>query len=155
MAENGHGVGVHLILVADGHVLLGRRENTGFADGHWSVPGGRLEPGEPATHGAIREAREELDIEIAENDLTFAHLCHHHDPDGNARLGIFFTSNTWHGEPTNREPDKCSKLTWHLVDALPGNTVDYARTAIHLATEGTRYSQHGWPRSNEAPHADA
>jgi hypothetical protein len=33
-----------------------------------------------------------------------------------------------------------------LLDALPGDTVDYARTAMRLATEGTRYSQHGRPR---------
>jgi len=32
-----------------------------------------------------------------------------------------------------------------LLDALPGNTVDYARTAIRHTTEGTRYSRHGWP----------
>lgn len=144
MAEHGHGVGVHLILIADGSVLLGRRENTGFADGCWSVPGGRLEAGEPLKFGAAREAAEELGIEIDEADLEFAHLCHHQDPDGKARIGVFFTATTWRGQPTNTEPDKCSKLAWHLLDALPANTVDYARTAIHLAAEGTRYSQHGW-----------
>jgi len=145
MAEHGHGVGVHLILIADGGVLLGRREGTGFADGFWSVPGGRLVLGEPARHGVAREAAEELGIEIDEADLEFVHLCHHLDPDGKARLGIFFTATTWRGEVTNREPDKCSKLAWHLLDALPENTVDYARTAIRLAIEGTRYSQNGWP----------
>lgn len=145
MAEHGHGVGVHLILIADGSVLLGRRENTGFADGCWSVPGGRLEPGEAAERGVIREAAEELGIQIDEADLAFAHLCHHLDPDGKTRLGIFFTATAWQGQPTNREPDKCSKLAWHLLDALPENTVDYARTAIRFAIEGTRYSQHGWP----------
>jgi 8-oxo-dGTP diphosphatase len=145
MAEHGHGIGVHLILIADASVLLGRRENTGFADGYWSVPGGRLEPGEPLKTGAAREAAEELGIEINEADLEFAHLCHHQDPDGKARLGVFFTTTRWRGQPTNNEPDKCSKLAWHLLDALPENTVDYTRTAIHHATEGTHYSQHGWP----------
>lgn len=145
MGEHGHGVGVHLILLTDGSVLLGQRVNTGFADGRWSVPQGRLELGEPAARGAIREAAEELGIEIAESDLSFAHLCHHLDPDGSARLGVFFTATTWRGRPINREPDKCSKLAWHPLDALPENTVDYARTAISHATTGTRYSQHGWP----------
>lgn len=145
MAAQGHGVGVHLILIADGSVLLGQRANTGFADGDWSVPGGHLEAGEPAVRGAAREAAEELSIEIAETDLEFCHLCHHLDPDGRARIGIFFTATTWRGEPVNAEPDKCSKLAWHLLDALPEKTVDYARTAIRLAAAGTRYSQHGWP----------
>lgn len=146
MAEHGHGIGVHLILIADGRVLLGQRENTGFADGWWSLPGGRLEQNEPASQGAAREAAEELGIQVAEADLSFAHLCHHLDPDGRARMGVFFTATTWEGEPVNAEPDKCSKLAWHLLDALPANTVDYARTAIRLAANGTRYSQHGWPQ---------
>lgn len=144
MAEHGHGIGVHLILIADGSVLLGRRENTGFADGWWSVPGGRLEPGEKAAAGAIREAAEELGITIAEADLKFAHACHHLDPDGHARLGLFFTATVWTGSPVNAEPEKCSKLDWHLFDALPANTVDYARTAIQLAGQGVTYSEHGW-----------
>jgi 8-oxo-dGTP diphosphatase len=145
MAEHGHGVGVHLILIADGSVLLGLRENTGFADGCWSVPGGRLEPGEPLTAGVVREAAEEVGIEIAEADLEFAHLCHHQDPDGRARLGVFFTATAWAGEPINREPEKCSKLAWHPLTMLPDNTVDYARTAIHYAIDATHFSQHGWP----------
>lgn len=144
MAELGHGVGVHLILIADDRILLGQRANTGFADGSWSVPGGRLEVGEPAVCGAAREAAEELGIAIAEADLTFCHLCHHLDPDGRARLGIFFTATIWSGEPVNAEPHKCSKLAWHLLDALPENTVDYARTAIRMAAEAIPYSQHGW-----------
>lgn len=144
MAEHGHGVGVHLILIADGAVLLGRRENTGFADGRWSVPGGRLEH-EAAKLGVIREAAEELGITIAEHDLTFAHTCHHLDPDGRARIGMFFTATVWTGEIVNAEPDKCSKLAWHLLDALPADTVDYARSAILLARQGITYSQHGWP----------
>lgn len=144
MAERGHGIGVHLILIAEDYVLLGRRENTGFADGWWSVPGGRLEPGEEAKAGVIREAAEELGITIVEADLEFAHACHHLDPDGHARLGLFFTATAWIGQPVNAEPEKCSKLDWHLLDALPSNTVGYARTAIQLAGRGISYSQYGW-----------
>lgn len=41
-------VGVHLVLInAHGQVLLLQRANTGFADGDWSVPGGRLDDSEP------------------------------------------------------------------------------------------------------------
>ena len=80
-------VGVHLILAADGKVLLLRRANTGFADGSWSVPGGCLDEGETLPAAAAREAREELGITIDPAGLAFAHLCHHADPDGQARIG--------------------------------------------------------------------
>ena len=140
----GHGVGVHLILIRDHHVLLGQRSNTGFADGWWHVPGGRLDPGESVEMGAIREAREELGIEIALADLEFAHLVHHLDADGVGRLGVFFTCSRWTGEPVNAEPDKCSKLAWYRRDGLPEETVDYAVSALHDHQAGTAFAAIGW-----------
>ncbi|MFC5185467.1 NUDIX domain-containing protein [Actinomadura harenae] len=88
------GVGVHLVLTdPDGQVLLLQRANTGFADGHWSVPGGRLDHGEPLPHAAAREALEEVGIHIDPDDLAFSHLCHHADPNGQQRIGVFFTAS--------------------------------------------------------------
>src|SRR5271156_861899 len=85
-------VGVHLILTTGGKVVLLRRANTGFADGSWSLPGGCLDEGETLPAAAAREAHEETGITIHPADLTFAHLCHHTDPDGQARIGVFFTA---------------------------------------------------------------
>src|ERR1700728_2330663 len=99
-------VGVHLILAADGKVLLLRRANTGFADGCWSVPGGCLDAGETLPQAAAREAREEIGVIIDPADLAFTHLCHHADPDGQARVGVFFAARRWDGEPVNAEPGK-------------------------------------------------
>jgi 8-oxo-dGTP diphosphatase len=73
---------VHLILAEGRKVLLLRRANTGFADGWWSVPGGSLEHGETLPQAAAREALEEIGVTIDPADLSFAHLCHHADPDG-------------------------------------------------------------------------
>jgi hypothetical protein len=77
----GHDVGVHLVLTRGEAVLLGRRANTGFADGSWHVPGGRLEPGETLPQAAVREAAEELGIGVDPRDLRVACVCHHLDPD--------------------------------------------------------------------------
>jgi 8-oxo-dGTP diphosphatase len=49
------------IFRADGKVLLAKRTKPPF---QWSFPGGRLEPGESAEEAAIREAREEVSVEI-------------------------------------------------------------------------------------------
>ena len=45
----------------DGKVLLAKRTKQPF---QWSFPGGSLEPGESAAQAAIREAREEVGVEI-------------------------------------------------------------------------------------------
>lgn len=139
-------VGVHLILTnPHGQVLLLQRANTGFADGDWSVPGGRLDDGETLPQGAAREALEEVGIHIDPGHLTFTHLCHHADPDGLNRIGVFFTTDRWAAEITNAEPDKCSALDWFKPDDLPDNTVGYISVGIRatLNSPGS-LSVHGW-----------
>jgi 8-oxo-dGTP diphosphatase len=137
-------VGVHLILTDGTKVLLLRRANTGFADGSWSVPGGSLEAGETLPAAAIREAKEEVGIVIDPADLSFAHLCHHADPDGLARIGVFFTASRWTGEPVNAEPHKCSEIAWHELGGLPGETVGYIRTGLRAYKQGTSFSLDNW-----------
>jgi 8-oxo-dGTP diphosphatase len=48
----------------DGAVLLARRTRPP-AEGMWSLPGGRLEPGEALAEGALRELMEEVGVSAA------------------------------------------------------------------------------------------
>jgi 8-oxo-dGTP diphosphatase len=140
-------VGVHLILAEGRKVLLLRRANTGFADGCWSVPGGSLEYGETLPQAAAREALEEVGVTIDPADLSFALLCHHTDPDGLARVGVFFTARRWAGEPVNAEPHKCSEIAWHDRDELPGDIVSYIRTGLDAHDHGTAFTLDGWAQA--------
>ena len=53
---------VGIVCFRDDHVLLIRR-GTPPKKGEWSLPGGRIEPGEPARDAALRELREETGVE--------------------------------------------------------------------------------------------
>lgn len=53
---------VGVVCLRDDEVLLIRR-GTPPRQGEWSLPGGRIEPGEAATDAAIRELREETGVE--------------------------------------------------------------------------------------------
>jgi len=56
-------VGVGAVIVADGKILLEKRKNQP-GRGQWSVPGGLVELGEKAEDTAIREVKEETNLEV-------------------------------------------------------------------------------------------
>ncbi|MET9216305.1 MULTISPECIES: NUDIX hydrolase [Actinomycetes] len=133
-------VGVHLVLLdGDGRVLLGRRRDTGFGDGLFHVPAGHLEAGESAVAGLIREAREEVGVEIDAREVEFAHVLH-----SDERVQLFFTVRRWGGEVANREPGKCSELRWFDPAALPGEIVEYCAVGVRAALSGRVFSELGW-----------
>jgi len=53
---------VGVVCIRDDEVLLIRR-GTPPKQGEWSIPGGRIEPGEPAKTAALRELKEETSVE--------------------------------------------------------------------------------------------
>lgn len=141
----GHGhihIDLHLVLMHEGKVLLGERRNTEFAPGQYHVPAGHLEQNETIVQGMIREAREELGIEIREDDVDLVHTLHLRGQ--SERLSLFFTLRHWQGEIENREPDKCAGWSWFALCALPANTVPYARQALGDIQAGNRLGTFGW-----------
>ena len=105
------------LLVASGEILLALRQNTGRHDGSWSLPGGRVEPGETAKAAIVREAREELGIAV--------------DPEGVRSIDVVedgslavrsFVFHEWEGKVTNCEPEHCAELRWWSRDEIPKTT---------------------------------
>jgi len=61
-------VGVGAVVVDDGRVLLVRRGNEPLK-GHWTLPGGLLEVGEPLLNGVVCEVREETGLTVEPVEL--------------------------------------------------------------------------------------
>ena len=133
-----------LILIRDEHVLLAQRQGTGYADGAWNLPSGKLESDETVSQAAVREGFEEIGIKITEPDLQFAHLIHYRNSRGDARIGVFFRVLDWRGEPYNAEPHKCSCIDWFPVSELPAQTYPYTAEGISAYVRGEPYSMVGW-----------
>ena len=136
-------IDLHLVLIRDGRVLMGRRRNVVFGDGLYHVPAGRLEADETVVDGLLREALEETGIVLSPDDLDLVHVMHLRD--GSDRLSLFFTAERWSGTIENREPEKCAGWEWLPVADLPGNTVPYARQALADILAGRRLGLFGWP----------
>lgn len=148
-------VTVHLLFFRGDQILLLRRFNTGFEDGNYSVPAGHLDGGETVRRAAVREAREEVGVQLDPNNIEFASVMHRLSDnalfplsgtgaDIDERVDFFVHIKDWGSEPFNAEPEKCDELRWCDLDALPQNTIPYIRQAIKNYLEGVPFDEFGW-----------
>lgn len=136
------GVSAYLLLQRQGKILLQLRQNTGYCDGMWSVVAGHVENNEPATEGMIREAREEIGIELLPHQIRPVHIMHRKSNRQN--IDVFFECLSWQGEIRNLEPAKCEKMEFFPLSALPSNLVGYHALVLKYIPEGRFYSELGW-----------
>ncbi len=140
-------IAAYVLLQKDGKFAAVLRKNTGFMDGYYSLPAGKIEYGEPYKLGAQREAKEEAGVEIALDDLEFSHVCHRHtqrDDQFSDWVDVYFTAKAWQGEVTNAEPEKCEEIAWLDLHNLPENVIPYIAQALHQIEIGQPYSEFGW-----------
>ncbi|MFI0900719.1 NUDIX domain-containing protein [Streptomyces sp. NPDC020983] len=134
---------------ATGRVLLLRRgDHAKFAPGHWDLPSGKSDPGEPVTATAVRELHEETGLVVAGESLRLAHVIHGawgvEAPNG--YMSVVFSATTWSGTAENREPTKHSAVVWTPVTALPTPFVPSSSTALssYLASAPPSVTLRGW-----------
>ncbi len=105
------------LIDSDGRILLARRPEGKPMAGLWEFPGGKLDPGETPEAALIRELREELGIDVAENCLApFAFASHAYD--SFHLLMPLFLCRRWAGQPQGREGQA---LAW----VRPAKLADY------------------------------
>jgi len=96
-------------------ILFMKRANTWFRDGAYQIPAGHLEWKESMIDCAIRESKEELDIDILKEDCEVAHISHRVSPqnrNNNSRVyfDVYVKINKYSWKLKINEPHKCSEL---------------------------------------------
>ena len=86
----------------------------------------------------IREAKEELLIEIEEEYLNIIHVLHHYKGD---RVNFILTTDTYKGIPVVGEPEKCEKVEWFDINQLPDNTTSKVKFIIKKIKNDIFYSK--------------
>jgi 8-oxo-dGTP diphosphatase len=137
---------VFLVLMKDDKILFQRRCNTGHQDGKYSLPCGHLEPKETIIEGLIREMKEEINIDIAKQDVKLVHLQGTVSDDDFAteRINIYFLCKKWAGEIKNMEPEKCDDLKWFPLNKLSENMIPYIEEALKNFQKNITYSEFNW-----------
>ncbi|WP_446224086.1 NUDIX hydrolase [Nocardia sp. IBHARD005] len=139
-----HLVDVHILLIRGDQVLLSLRRSGDEFDHRWHLPSGKLEAGESVATAAAREAAEEVGVDIDPTALRLVHVAHVTAPGRDSRLGLFFRTEAWRGEPFNREPDKCYALQWFPLNDLPADLIEYSALGLAALNSAAPYSEFGW-----------
>ncbi len=92
------------VIIEDGKILLLYRGD----EEHWEVPGGKVEKDESPTETAVREAREEIGVEVELEKPFFSGEFQHRDE---IFLWHGYLAKIKEGEPKIRE-DTFEKLGW-------------------------------------------
>ena len=109
---------VSFILQQDNKFLLFYRTDGYFKDGWWVLPAGHIESDETATQAVVREAKEELGIDVDIKNIEFAHIVHNLVGE-NKRMDFYFIVKDFKGTIQNLEPSKCSEMLFFDKDNLP------------------------------------
>jgi len=134
-----------VILRKNGKVAFILRSNTGWMDGYYAVPAGKVELGESVITAAVREASEEAGVKVAITDLNAVHTAYRKsDDDTVAWIDVLFEVKKWKGEPNNAEPHKHGELKWLDPENLPENVIPSIKFYLEQIKDGNTYSEYGW-----------
>lgn len=135
-------VDVHLLLVSQGDLLLGRRAGTGYGDGAFEPPSGRLAERETLVEAAVRVAAAQMGVALDPARVSLAHVLH--DVSGAGRMAFFLTADGWADEacplPAANGTRSYSDFGWYPLTELPANMIDRARVAVRNYAAGARFS---------------
>ena len=125
--------GVGVMLLNDNKVLLGHRVNkakdTGgiYEPDSWTFPGGKQEYTETVLETAIRETKEETNLELKELHVYTA--TDEFQPDRHfVTIGVI--SSSYEGELKVMEPDKINEWKWFDLKDLPENIYTPSKNMI-------------------------
>lgn len=121
-------------------VLLQRRQGTKLWPGFLALPAGHVDEGENAYEAVIREAKEELGIDIVLDSITDVFVVNRRNKSLMPYYDVYFELSEYNGKIQIMEPEKCSELTWYDINNLPEDMIDFEIQALNNSMAGIKFS---------------
>ena len=101
---------VYLIIKNENdEILLQRRQGTKLWPGFLALPAGHIDEKENAYDAVIREAKEELGIEISISNIVDTFVVNRRNKSLMPYYDVYFEINGYKGDIQISEPEKCSE----------------------------------------------
>ena len=132
-------VGLGIIIInKDREILIGKRK--GSHAQKYSIPGGHLDIGETFEQGAIREIKEETNLDIFEPKvISITNNLETYREEGKHYISIILFATKFTGELKNMEPEKCEGWEWINPHELPNPHFDASKLAIDCYLKNSFY----------------
>ena len=132
---------VYLIIRNDrNEILLQRRQGTKLWPGFLALPAGHVDENENVYDALVREAKDELGIDIAINNIVDTFVVNRCNKSLMPYFDVYFEIDSYVGEIEISEPEKCLELVWCDINNLPSDMIDYEIEAIKNNQNGIKFS---------------
>ncbi len=91
-------------------ILFQKRANTGYRDWCFQMPAGHIEWEETMKQCLVREMKEELNINILEEDVKVEHISHRVSEEERVYFDVYLIVKRYIWNLQIAEPEKCSEL---------------------------------------------
>lgn len=134
-------VGIGVMILKENKVLLGHRVQNGADTGgiyepdSWCLPGGKQEYGETIFEGAVREVKEETNLDISEMEIFGAGDDIQKEKQF---VTIWVIARACEGELKVTEPKKQDAWKWFNLNELPKNLYSPSKRFLDAYFEKTK-----------------
>jgi len=139
------GVGFGVMVLKNGEVLLGRRNDDPekasslmHGEGTWTMPGGKMHFGETFEGACARETLEETGLMVEEKDLQLISIANGILPDVHF-VTVGFLCDKFSGEPKTMEPEEITEWRWFTLDKLPEKVFPPSQEVLDHYASGKIY----------------
>lgn len=123
-----------------GEILFQRRWGSKLWPHFLGLPAGHVDKGEDAYEALIREAKEELNIDITIKNIEDIFVVNRINKNLKPYYDIYFVISSYKGIIKINEPNKCQELKWLDLDNLPNDVIGFEKEALTNYKKGIKFS---------------